>query len=149
MGFLLAFLVTLGVAPAAAAAGGTLSFVQATVVAPDAYARSLRFVDASGRNRSHTVSDAAAPRVGRLQPGDEVIVVLADAVVQDVRVAHAAASAPAATETATGTAEPDRAPSSDDTPWTVVPAAQMRPTWPNPYSRFYKGPKPAARPQRR
>ena len=110
MGFMLSLLIALGVAPPAGApASGGLSYVQATVVSPDASARSLSFVDASGRSRSHAVSGPPAPAVSD---------------------ASAASDAAAA---------------ADDSQWTVVPAVQMRPTWPNPYSRFYTGPKPTAR----
>lgn len=124
---------------AAAAAGAPppatpMSFVQATIVAPDTASRTLGFVDASGRTRSHRVSADVAPRLGRLRPGDEVIVVLTgtDPVVQDVRVSHAAAPTPVE-----AMAREDAGPQ-----WTVVPAGQMRPSWPNPYSRFYRGPRP-------
>ena len=126
---------------ASAAAANGLSFVQATVITPDASAGTLSFVDASGRNRSHPVTRAAAARVGRLRAGDEVILVLSGAspVVQDIRVSHAVPAAPAATD---DTADPTAAIATDESQWTVVPAHQMRPTWPNPYSRYYKGSKP-------
>jgi hypothetical protein len=114
--------------------------MQATVVDRDASGRTLSFVDASGRNRSHGVASTAAARVGRLHAGDEVIVVLSSAepMVQDVRVSQATPDPPA----------PAAAPPADDERWTVVPAGQMRPTWPNPYSRYHRGPKPR-RPDRR
>src|SRR5262245_45806212 len=140
------FILTLGLAAGAGAApAGGLSFVQATVVAPGPAGSTLQFVDASGRSRAHAVTGAAAPRIGRLRPGDEVIVVLsgAEPVVQDVRVSHAA-SAGAPETPATEAA----AVAADESAWTVVPAPQMRPTWPNPYSRFYNGPKPAKGPRR-
>jgi hypothetical protein len=140
----LSFIVVLAGTAASAAPPSGLSFVQATVVAPDAGAGTLSFVDASGRSRSHAVAGPAAGRLGRLRPGDEVIVVLsgAEPVVQDVRVSHAAAP---------GTPDPASPPAAaaDETQWTVVPASSLRPTWPNPYSRYYKGPKPAPpRPRR-
>jgi hypothetical protein len=138
---LIAFL--MGVASPAPPAWATSSvtFMQATVVTPDAAGRTLSFVDASGRSRSHGVASVAAGRVGRLRPGDEVIVVLSSSepMVQDVRVSHATPpepSEPASSEVPAVT---------DEAQWTVVPAGQMRPTWPNPYSRFYRGPKPARR----
>ena len=134
------FILTLSLAaPGLAAPAGGLSYVQATVVAPDAAGR-LSFVDVSGRSRSHAISDTATARVGRLRPGDEVIVVLSGSeVVQDVRVSHAV-PAPAAVEpAATDPAVPV------ESAWTVVPVEQLRPSWPNPYSRFYKGPKPATK----
>jgi hypothetical protein len=140
------FTLALGLAaPGLAAPAGGLSFVQATVVAPNAAAGTLSFVDVSGRSRSHAISDAAAARVGRLRPGDEVIVVLSgsEPVVQDVRVSHAAL-APAAAEPVAAA----DAPAPAEATWTVVPVQQMRPSWPNPYSRFYKGPKPATKPRR-
>jgi len=141
MGFLLA-LILLVVVPEVATAEPApgLAFVQATVVTPDAPGM-LTFVDASGRSRSHPVTGAAAARVARLRPGTEVIVVLAGSqpVVQDVKMSHASVAAPAVA------AEPATPPEAQ---WTVVPSHELRPTWPNPYSRFYRGPKPA-RPQRR
>ena len=134
----------LGVANPAPPAWATSSvtFMQATVVDRDASGRTLSFVDASGRNRSHGVASTAAARVGRLHAGDEVIVVLSSAepMVQDVRVSQATpapAEAPAP--------EPAVA---DDSRWTVVPAGELRPAWPNPYSRYYRGPKPARRSRR-
>jgi hypothetical protein len=142
MGLLIALVLAVAVPVAASAAPAPgLSFVQATVVAPDASARTLTFVDASGRSRSHPVTGAAAARVGRLRPGDEVIVVLAGAegVVQDVKVSHASLSVPAA-EVVAPAADPEAQ-------WTVVPSHEMRPTWPNPYSRFYRGPRPAPPPR--
>jgi hypothetical protein len=122
-------------------ATSSVTFMQATVVDPDARAGTLSFVDASGRTRSHAVAREAAARVGRLRPGDEVIVVLsgADPVVQDVRLPRTPSSeavAPPADAAATAP------PADDATRWTVVPAQQMRPSWPNPYSRFHRGPKP-------
>lgn len=136
----------LAVPVASAAPANGLSFVQATVVTSDASAGMLSFVDASGRNRSHPVTGAAAARVGRFRAGDEVILVLSGAspVVQDIRVSHAVTAAPAATD---ATADAAGAIAGDESQWTVVPAYQMRPTWPNPYSRYYKGTKPA--PKRR
>jgi hypothetical protein len=127
----------LAVPMASAAPANGLSFVQATVVTSDASAGTLSFVDASGRNRSHPVTGAAAARVGRFRAGDEVILVLSGAspVVQDIRVSHAVTAAPAA--------DAAGAIAGDESQWTVVPAYQMRPTWPNPYSRYYKGTKPA------
>jgi len=127
----------LAVPMASAAPANGLSFVQATVVTSDASAGTLSFVDASGRNRSHPVIGAAAARVRHLRAGDEVIVVLSGAspVVQDIRVSHAVTAAP--------TADAAGAIAGDESQWTVVPAYQMRPTWPNPYSRYYKGTKPA------
>jgi hypothetical protein len=137
-------IVVLALAPplASAASANGLSFVQATVVSPNASAGTLSFVDASGRNRSHPVTGAAAARVARLRAGDEVIVVLSGAnpVVQDIRVSHAVPLPPAAADPTT-----DPSAAADESQWTVVPAQQMRPTWPNPYSRYYKGAKPARR----
>ena len=143
MGLLLALILAV-VVPAAASAlpAPGLSFVQATVVTPDASAGTLTFVDASGRSRSHLVTGAAAARLGRLRPGDEVIVVLAgsEPVVQDVKVSHASVYAPA----------PETSPATEpEAQWTVVPSHELRPTWPNPYSRFYRGPRPAPPPPRR
>ena len=140
------FMLTLSLTvPGLAAPAGGLSYVQATVVAPDAAAGTLSFVDVSGRSRSHAISDTATARVGRLRPGDEVIVVLSgsEAVVQDVRVSHAV-PAPAAVEPAAVT----DAAAPVESAWTVVPVEQLRPSWPNPYSRFYKGPKPVVKPRR-
>jgi hypothetical protein len=130
-------------APLAAAAAGQ-SFVQATVVGSDAARGTLSFVDASGKSRSHTVTGAASSRFARLRAGDEVILVLSGdpQSVEDIRVSRlATASASSAAAT------PDTAvdPAADQTQWTVVPAQQMRPTWPNPYSRYFKGPRPARR----
>ncbi len=127
----------LGVANPAPPAWATSSvtFMQGTVVTQDA-GRTLSFVDASGRNRSHAVASAAAARVGRLRPGDEVIVVLSgsEPVVQDVRRPQGTAAAPI---------EPATPPAlADDSTWTVVPTVQMRAAWPNPYSRYHRGPKP-------
>ena len=141
--FILLLAVSGAAPPAAAPAPAGLSFVQATVVSRDAASGTLGFVDASGRNRSYPVSDAASTRVRRLRAGDEVILVLSGSspVVQDVRVSQAAPAA-AVTEAALDSAA---APPTTETEWTVVPAQQMRPTWPNPYSRYYKGPKPARR----
>jgi hypothetical protein len=129
---------------ASAAPANGLSFVQATVVTSDASAGTLSFVDASGRNRSHPVTGAAVARVGRLRAGDEVIVVLSGAspVVQDIRVSRAVPAAPSSTE---ATTEASAAIGMDESRWTVVPSHEMRPTWPNPYSRYYKGSKPAKR----
>ena len=134
------FIFILGVANPAPPAWATSSvtFMQATVVSSDAAGRTLSFVDASGRSRSHAVSNEALARVGRLRPGDEVIVVLSgsEPMVQDVRVSQATPAAPEqppAPEAAVG----------DDSRWTVVPAGELRPTWPNPYSRYHRGPKPA------
>jgi hypothetical protein len=141
---LAALICVIGLAASAdlAAPAKGLSFVQATVVAPDPAAGTLSFVDASGRTRSHPVTGAAAARIRRLRAGDEVIVVLSGAspVVQDVRVSHAVSAA--ATE---APADPALAAPTDEPQWTVVPAHQMRPTWPNPYSRYYKGTRPAKR----
>jgi hypothetical protein len=142
MGFLLALILLVAV-PGVATAEPTpsLAFVQATVVTPDAPGM-LTFVDASGRSRSHPVAGAAAARVARLRPGTEVIVVLAgsEAVVQDVKLSRASVAGPAVE------AAPATPPEAQ---WTVVPSHELRPTWPNPYSRFYRGPKPAPPPQRR
>ena len=124
-------------------ATSSVTFMQATVVSSDAAGRTLGFVDVSGRNRSLRVTGEGVPRLGRLRPGDEVIVVLsgAEPVVQDVRVSQAAAAVPADVVTPSPEAEAAQ--------WTVVPAQQMRPSWPNPYSRFHRGAKPARPPQRR
>jgi hypothetical protein len=124
----------------------SVTFVQATVITTDAAARTLGYVDASGHSRSHPVSAEAAPRLSRLRAGDEVIVVLSgrDPVVQDVRMSQAAPSArsePAPTDDAAADANAPQ--------WTVVPPEQMRPAWPNPYSRFYRGTKPVPRPPTR
>jgi hypothetical protein len=137
--FISVFIVGAAGAPTPSWATSSLSFVQATVVSPDPAARTLGFVDASGRTRSHRVVGEAAARLGRLRPGDEVIVVLtgAEPVVQDVRVSHVVPP-DAATPSADATGDPDAAAS----PWTVVPREQMRPGWPNPYSRFHRGAKP-------
>jgi hypothetical protein len=142
MGFLLALILAATVPVETATAASGLSFVQATVVAPDASSRTLTFVDASGRNRSHQVAGPAVARLGRLRPGDEVIVVLAGSqpVVQDVKMSHASVYAPAADAVPATTPEEQ---------WTVVPSHELRPTWPNPYSRFYRGPKPPPPQQRR
>ena len=142
MGLLLALILAATVPVETATTAPGLSFVQATVVEPDASARTLTFVDASGRNRSHQVAAAAVARLGRLRPGDEVIVVLAGSqpVVQDVKMSRASVYAPAAE------APPATAP---EEPLTVVPSHELRPTWPNPYSRFYRGPKPAPPPPQR
>ncbi|HEY7512382.1 MAG TPA: hypothetical protein VIG50_19135 [Vicinamibacteria bacterium] len=134
MGVLIALLLSAAGAAKPAWATSSVTFVQATIVAPDAAAGTLGFVDASGRSRSHRVSGEFAPRLGRLRAGDEVILVLSgtDPVVQDVRVSLAAPAVPspeAAAEAAAPTASP----------WTVVPPEQMRKTWPNPYSRFNRG----------
>ena len=129
-------------APLAMAGTGN-SYVQATVVTTDASRGTISFVDASGKSRSYTVTGAVSGRIARLRAGDEVILVLSGdtPVVQDIRVSHLAeASAPA-----TAAADPTVDPAADETRWTVVPAQQMRPTWPNPYSRYHKGPKPARR----
>jgi hypothetical protein len=139
-----AIVLALAVPVASAAPTPGLSFVQATVIAPDAATGTLSFVDASGRSRSHTVAGMAAARVSRLRPGDEVIVVLSGEgpVVQDVRASHAA-------EADTPTPSPaDAADASDPSAWVVESAQAMRPTWPNPYSRYYKGPRPAPKPRR-
>jgi hypothetical protein len=140
MGLLLALILTATVPVETATAAPGLAFVQATVA--DTSAGTLTFVDASGRNRSYPVAAAAVARVGRLRPGDEVIVVLAGSqpVVQDVKRSRASVYAPAAD------APPATAP---EEPLTVVPSHELRPTWPNPYSRFYRGPKPAAPPPQR
>jgi hypothetical protein len=129
---------------ASAAPASGLSFVQATVVTSDASARTLSFVDPSGRSRSHPVTGAAVARASRLRAGDEVIVVLSGAspVVQDIRVSHAVPVAPSSTD---GTAEATAGLATEESQWTVVPAHELRPTWPNPYSRYYKGSKPAKR----
>ena len=144
MGVLITVGFILGVAqaPTPSWASSSVTFVQATVVSPDPASRTLGYVDASGRTRSLPVSGEAAARLGRLRPGDEVIVVLSgrDPVVQDVRVSQAAA--PPVTEDASA---PSASLEPESSPWTVVPPSQMRVTWPNPYSRFYKGRKPARR----
>ena len=129
-------------APVASATAGQ-SFVQATVIGSDASRGTISFVDASGRSRSHTVAGAAAGRFARLRAGDEVILVLSGdtPVVQDIRVSHLA-EAPAST---VATADTTVDPAADETRWTVVPAQQLRPTWPNPYSRYFKGTRPARR----
>jgi hypothetical protein len=132
LGVLFALILGAAGAPTPSWATSSVTFVQAVVVAPDPVSRTLGYVDASGRSRSHPVSGEVAPRLGRLRAGDQVIVVLSgsDPVVQDVRLSQAAPVAPAETEVATA------APVAS--PWTVVPPEQMRPTWPNPYSRFHK-----------
>ncbi|HVR69440.1 MAG TPA: hypothetical protein VMT87_01235 [Vicinamibacteria bacterium] len=123
-------------------ATSSVTFMQATVVAPDAAGRTLSFVDASGRNRSHAVTSAAVPKLGRLRAGDEVIVVLTgtEPMVQDVRLSQAAPSAPSEPPA------PETSADADQAQWTLVPAHEMRPAWPNPYSRYYSGKKPAPKP---
>ena len=145
MGVLIAFILGAAQASTPSWATSSVTFVQATVVMPDAAARTLGYVDASGHTRSHPVSAEVASRLSRLRPGDEVIVVLSgrDPVVQDVRVSQAAPSAPAEPSLADDAAADANAPQ-----WTVVPAEQLRPTWPNPYSRFYRGTKPVPRARR-
>jgi hypothetical protein len=135
LGALIALILGAATPPTPSWATSSVTFVQAVVTAPDPVSQTLGYVDASGRSRSHRVSGDVAPRLGRLRAGDQVIVVLAgrDPVVQDVRLSQAAPSAPAAAaESDPATAEPAAS------PWTVVPPEQMRPTWPNPYSRFHK-----------
>ena len=144
MGVLMALI--LGAAPPAPAwASSSVTFVQATIVAPDAGTQTLGFVDASGRSRSHRVTAEVAARFGRLRAGDEVILVLAgsEPVVQEVRLSQAAreVAEAAARDVAEAAASEEPATS----PWTVVPPEQMRVTWPNPYSRFYRGARPARR----
>jgi hypothetical protein len=140
----IAIVLALAVPAASAAPAAGLSFVQATVIAPDPATGTLSFVDASGRSRSHTVAGTAAARVSRLRPGEEVIVVLTgeDPVVQDVRASHAT---PAAAPTPAPDASAD---ASDPSAWVLEPAQTLRPTWPNPYSRYYKGPRPAPKARR-
>ena len=132
MGVLFALILGAAGAPTPSWATSSVTFVQAVVTAPDPVSRTLGYVDASGRSRSYRVSSEVAARLGRLRAGDQVIVILSgsDPVVRDVRLSQAAPVAPVETEMAT--AEPAAS------PWTVVPPEQMRPTWPNPYSRFHK-----------
>jgi hypothetical protein len=142
---LIAFI--LGLAAPAASAGSVRSYVQATIVAPDVAARTLSFVDPSGRSRSYPLASTAVARVGRLRPGDEVIVILAGSkpVVEDVRIAHPPAAVPAADPASVAAAPVAPVESAS----AVVSSHELRPTWPNPYSRFYRGPKPPPPRQRR
>lgn len=131
MGVLFALILGAATSQTPSWATSSVTFVQATVTAPDPVSRTLGYVDASGRSRSYRVSEDFAPRLGRLRAGDQVIVVLSgtDPVVQDVRLSQAAPSAPVETAAAEPAASP----------WTVVPPEQMRATWPNPYSRYHRG----------
>ena len=132
MSLLIAFVLATGAASAATASVPAPSFVQATIVSAEAAAARLSFVDPSGRTRSHRVSPTIAARLDRWRPGEAVIVRLAGDVVEGVRLARVAA--PVATE-------PSAAP--EGAPLVVVSARQARPSWPNPYSRYYHGPRPA------
>jgi hypothetical protein len=129
-------------------ATSSVTFLQGTVVAADAAARTFTFVDASGRDRSHAVAGAAAAKVRRLRAGDEVIVVLSgsEAVVQDVRRSQARPAPPTAPA---ASADPPAGDAGSGTGWTVQSAPRTRPSWPNPYSRYYRGPRPAPKPDPR
>lgn len=133
-------LITAAVTSALSAEAGATTYVQATVVHPNAGAGSLAFVTASGRSHVARAHGAALGTLRNLRPGDEVILTLEGPAgapaVSAIKVSQVVPGPPPVE--AQGLAGPYA--------WTQA-VASGRPSWPNPYSRINPG-LPGRPPQR-